>query len=168
MWRNDPGDQEECSSPYQGCQLSLSGTWSNLHQFAIQAYQDYILALPRPTALHTLIQLNALNAIGHNAGTLGITVESLCDDNTVSPFNRQGPCVWESFPTSLRPTALQTAVRYHPWIDLFPIPQMRDDFIRVCERIDGDEFYLDLVNVKEDAGEKPNLIVWGNPSDPSV
>ncbi|KAF2176469.1 hypothetical protein K469DRAFT_755635 [Zopfia rhizophila CBS 207.26] len=165
--QRDSGDQEVHSPPDRGCRLALPETRSNLHQFARQAYQDYILASPRPAALHTLIQLNVLNAIGHNAGALGITVESLCDDNSVSPFNRQGPCVsWESFPASLRPTALQTAIRHHPWIDLFPIPQMRDNFIRVCDSIDEDEFYIDLVDVKEDAGEKPNLIVWGNPSDP--
>ncbi|KAI1376956.1 hypothetical protein F4677DRAFT_62808 [Hypoxylon crocopeplum] len=161
-------DRETDSPPIRGCRISLLETQTRLQQFTQQAYQDYLLASPRPTALHTLLQVNVLNALGHNAAALSITLESLCDDNSISPFNHQGPSpAWESAPLSLRPTALQTAVPHHPWIDLFPVPQLRDSFIRACDRIDEEELCIDLVDVEE-GSEKPNLIVWGDPSDPQA
>ena len=42
---------------------------------------------------------------------------------------------------------------------------MRDNFIRACNSIDEDDFFFDLVDIREDAGEKANLIVWGDPTD---
>ncbi|KAF7556166.1 hypothetical protein G7Z17_g1612 [Cylindrodendrum hubeiense] len=150
----------------RGCRLEIPEIRSNLGQFARQAYQDYLLASPRPSALQTLVQLNVLNALGQNAAALGITTESLCDDASLSPFNYSGPgTTWGTAPPSLQPTALQIETPHHPWIDLFPVPQMRDSFIRACGSLDEDELNADLVDVEE-TDEKPNLIVWGNPSDP--
>ncbi|KAI1776586.1 hypothetical protein F4818DRAFT_411113 [Hypoxylon cercidicola] len=157
--------QETGSSPSRGCRLTLVETHRTLQQFIQQAYQDYLLSSPRPTALHMLLQVNVLNALRHNAGTLSISQESLCSDHSLSPFNHQGPYAsWESAPPSLRPTPLQTATHHHPWIDLFPFPQLRDNVIRAAGSIDEDELCLDLVDIDEN--EKPNLIVWGSPSDP--
>ncbi|KAJ9138806.1 hypothetical protein NKR23_g8171 [Pleurostoma richardsiae] len=167
--QQDPGDQSQPLTR-RGCRLEFSETRNELYQFARQAYQEYLLASPRPAALHTLIQLNVLNALGKNAAILGITIESLCQEDSLSPFNCQGPWgSWDSLPPALRPTTLQIAVRHHPWIDLFPLPQMRDNFLRALGSIDEEELNVDLVDVEEETpGGKPNLIVWGEPSDPGA
>ncbi|KAM5380118.1 hypothetical protein ACJZ2D_003765 [Fusarium nematophilum] len=149
------------------CQLSLPEIRSRLEQFTREAYQEYMLAAPRPTALHTLTQLNVLHALGANAAALGISIASLCAEDSISPFNHQGPCgSWDSAPPGLRPTALQTAVRHHPWIDLFPVPEVRDCFIRISSGAYEDELCVDLVDAEPSDEEKPKLIVWGDPSDP--
>ncbi|KAH8589878.1 hypothetical protein B0O99DRAFT_317771 [Bisporella sp. PMI_857] len=152
----------------RGCHLGLPGAQSRLDQFARQAYEDYILASPRPTALQTLVQLNVLNALGQNAAALGITIQSLCHEGSISPFNQMGPPRREepTLPLSLRPTPLQTAVCHHPWIDLFPLPEMRDRFLQICGTAEEDDLCIDLVDVEESDREKPNLVVWGDPSDP--
>lgn len=106
--------------------------------------------------------------MAQNAAILGITIAQLCDDDALSPFNRQGPHnLWETTPPGLQPTALQRAVHHHPWIDLFPVPQLRDSFIRLFDNsVDEDVLCVDLIRVEGGNGEKPNLIVWGDPSDP--
>ncbi|KAH7118493.1 hypothetical protein EDB81DRAFT_873199 [Dactylonectria macrodidyma] len=142
MTQASTGGELTRPSQARDCQLSLPEIRSRLDQFTRQAYQDYILASPRPAALHTLTHLNVLRALGDNAAALDST----------SP--------------GLRPTALQTTVRHHPWIDLFPVPQVRNCFIRISAGGYEDELCVDLVDVEESDEEKPKLIVWGNPSDP--
>ncbi|KAJ9156322.1 hypothetical protein NKR23_g985 [Pleurostoma richardsiae] len=101
-------------------------------------------------------------------------LDGLCQDEHISPFNEQGPRLGgaaslPSCPTSLQPTALQRTVRHHPWIDLFPIPQMRDNMLNgiVAGILDEDELCADLLNVEDNReDEKPSLIVWGSPWDP--
>ncbi|KAH8656841.1 hypothetical protein BGZ61DRAFT_371959 [Ilyonectria robusta] len=159
---------EQQFPPGRGCFLALPGAQARLIQFAGQAYQDYMLASPRPAVMQTLVQLNVLNALNRNAAVLGITMASLCAEDSVSPFNHSGPRKPDDPlpPPSLQPTALQMSVHHHPWIDLFPLPEMRDSFIRICGSAEEDELCVDLVDVEENDREKPNLIVWGDHSDP--
>ena len=111
-----------------------------------------------------------MNALGQNAAALGITVASLCAEDTLSPYNHSGPRTLEdlSAPPSLQPTMLQVTVRHHPWIDLFPLPEMRDSILRICGSAEEDDLCVDLVDVEENDREKPNLVVWGDPSDPQA
>ncbi|KAH7129030.1 hypothetical protein EDB81DRAFT_845998 [Dactylonectria macrodidyma] len=159
---------EEEFLPGRGCYLALPGSQPRLIQFVQQAYQDYMLASPRPAVLQTLVQINVLNALGRNAAALGITVASLCAEDTLSPFNHAGPRRPgdPALPPSLQPTALQVAVHHHPWIDLFPLPEMRDSFLRLCGSPAEDDLCVDLVDVEESDRKKPNLVVWGDHSDP--
>lgn len=127
-----------------------------------------MLAAPQPTALQTLVQLNVLDALTQNAATLNITIESLCAEDTLSPFAYNGPPRLDeaSVPPSLQPTALQRAVSHHPWIDIFPLPEVRDSILRICGTAEEEELNIDLVDVEENDREKPNLVIWGNQSDP--
>lgn len=154
--------------PGRRCHLELPGAVGRLTQFAKQAYQDYTLAAPRPTALQTLVQLNVLDALAHNAAALNITIESLCADNTLSPFVCYGPSGLDeaSLPLSLQPTALQRAVYHHPWIDILPLPEVRDSILRISGTPEEDDLNIDMVDVEENGREKPNLVIWGHHSDP--
>lgn len=155
-------------APGRRCYLELPGATGWLTQFAQQAYQDYTLAAPRPAALQTLVQLNVLDALTHNAAALNITIESLCAEHTLSPFVYYGPSRLDeaSIPLSLQPTALQRAVYHHPWIDIFPLPEVRDSILRICGTPEEDELNIDLVDVEVNDREKPSLVIWGDHSDP--
>lgn len=139
-----------------------------LTEFAQQAYQDYTLAAPRPAALQTLVQLNVLDALAKNAAALNITIESLCAEHALSPFVHHGPPRLDetSVPLSLQPTALQRTVYHHPWIDILPLPEVRDSILRICGTPEEDELNIDLVDVEENDREKPHLVIWGDHSDP--
>lgn len=155
-------------TPGRRCQLELAGAAGRLMQFAQQAYQDYTLAAPRPAALQTLVQLNVRVALARNAAALNIAIESLCADHTLSPFMYHGPPRLDeaSLPPSLQPTALQRAVNHHPWIDLLPLPEVRDSILRICGTPEEDELNVDVVDFEESDREKPNLVIWGGHTDP--
>lgn len=139
-----------------------------------EACREHSLNALRPTQLPMLIRLNVLNALSRNAVMLGFPVDGLCHDDRVSPFNEQGPGLGDaaarpSCRRNLQPTAMQVAVRHHPWIDLFPIPRLRDNMLQaiLAGLLDEDELCADLLNVEDDRqGEKPSLIVWGASWDP--
>lgn len=48
-------------------------------------------------------------------------------------------------PLQLEPTALQLCTRHFPWIDLVPLPALRDLFIRKQETFDSCELYMDIL-----------------------
>lgn len=154
--------------PGRRCYLELPGATVWVAQFAQQAYQDYTLAAPRPAALQTLVQLNVLDALTRNASALNITIESLCAEHALSPSVCHGPPGPDevSVPLSLRPTSLQRAVHHHPWIDILPLPEVRDSILRICGTPEEDELNIDLVDVEESDCEKPNLVIWGHHADP--
>ncbi|KAG0644915.1 Radicicol biosynthesis cluster regulator [Hyphodiscus hymeniophilus] len=78
----------------------------------------------------------------------------------------RGSKIWDSsLPENFRPTVLQHTVEHHPWIDLFPIPTMRDNLLRAGAAYDNAEICLDIVEVGEKPKEKAGLIVWGEPWD---
>ncbi|KAH8807671.1 hypothetical protein F5884DRAFT_857245 [Xylogone sp. PMI_703] len=136
-----------------------------------KAYEDYTLNAPQPAYLNQLICLNALNAFAKNAVSLGFAVEGLCHDEAISPFNLCGPhaptkLISPPSPLNLQPTALQLAVIHHPWIDLFPVPRMRDNILSglVAGLFDEDELCCDILEI-DNKSEKPRLIVWGESWD---
>lgn len=141
------------------------------YNIAQEAYRDYSLRTPRPSHLQLLIRLNALNAAARNAMALGFSVEGLCCDWIVSPFNQQGPChpmlARSPLPEALRPTEMQATVVHHPWIDLFPIPQMRDNILCGASAgdFDEDELCADILSIENGQTSPATLIVWGESWD---
>jgi len=145
-------------------------------RFAQEALAEYVGGAPRPTRLPTLVQLNVFSALTRNAAALGVSKEWLADD-TISPFSRHGPDLGLFFPgmassvpypDSLRPTALQVAVPHHPWIDLLPIPRLRDNILCATvepDALDEDDLCYDLVEVTGES-DKASLIVWAEPWNP--
>jgi len=137
-----------------------------------RALVDWSLSLPVPRDLPTLTRLNAFNALARNALVLGISVESLESDEGDSPFLCQRPLlvstdgVVQLFPAHLTPTALQRTVKHHPWLDLFPIPRMRDNILQGIQDgiLDEDmlcnELVCDLLNLE--GSSAASLIIWGD------
>lgn len=131
------------------------------------------LNLPTPHDLPLVTRLNTFDALARNALMLRIPLEYLEADEQPSMFNYQGPpplsTQQPSVPTNLRPTALQKTVTHHPWLDLFPIPSMRDNILQGIESGEYDEDVLcdalccDLL--KFDENTNATLVVWGDSWD---
>ncbi|XEU99212.1 hypothetical protein FSHL1_004499 [Fusarium sambucinum] len=124
----------------------------------------------RPAMLPSLIRLNAVNAVSNNALHIGIPLEGLCCDDVTSPWSIKtfGPLESTttplSCPESLYPTKLQIEIEHHPWVDLLPIPQLRDNMLRAYTGgiIDEDELCFDILGVTCSQGlDDAYLIVWG-------
>ncbi|UPL01572.1 hypothetical protein LCI18_012506 [Fusarium solani-melongenae] len=128
---------------------------------------SFACGIPTPLSLSMVIQLNAFNALFYNAYLLGIKTETLCDVKIMSPFTSVGSyTIDERCPSSLHPTLAQRTIHHHPWIDLLPLPRLRDNLIRAFQIINEQEIGSDIMSVQAVAGEKPTLIVWGDPSNP--
>lgn len=147
---------------------------TEVQSFAQRAYNDYNSGAPRLEHLNILIRLNVLNAISSNAALLGFTLEGLCCPKLLSPFNKHCPnlpCTdprLQPCPDGLRPTALQIAVRHHPWIDLIPLPRIRDNILCAVEAglLDHKALGIDVLNVQDKSCNAASLIVWGDAWDP--
>ncbi|KAF2194253.1 hypothetical protein K469DRAFT_744902 [Zopfia rhizophila CBS 207.26] len=81
-------------------------------------------------------------------------------------------------PPSLQPTSLQQTVPHPPWVDLFPVAEMRDALIRAMGRFDECELCIDMLGYEikpkvgaearshrdlEEEEERKGVIVWGDP-----
>jgi hypothetical protein len=136
-------------------------------QYEKLARRDYVLGSPRVDQLLTLIQFNVFRALVCNTFTIGFTMEWL-DENAVSPWSLSTFAnIDPSCPTSLRPTMLQRKIYHHPWIDLFPIPKMRDNLLLAGDSYDETALCNDLIDFCDVPNEKTGLIVWSEPWDPS-
>ncbi|KIA75584.1 hypothetical protein HK57_00643 [Aspergillus ustus] len=133
---------------------------------------------PRSDLLLHLIQFNFIKALVQNMAVLGLASEQLDDDDAISPFKMSGP--WplaaeqgyyhyhdddEYLPPSLRATAIQRTIPHHPWLDLLPIPQMRDNLILAGESYDELQLCLDMKGHGRVHPEQTGIIVWRDPWD---
>lgn len=145
-----------------------------LERFAEQALTSYMTADPRADHHLQLIQLNTINAFTRNAAALGFKFDWLicaaispfgCDGQSRSPVSTAAAAV----PDSIAPTRLQLTTRHHPWLDLFPIPRMRDNLLMATSVLSTDEEQRLFDDVMESGGGKnewAGLLVWGEPWDP--
>lgn len=120
--------------------------------------------------LLSLIKYNLYRAVAANSWSIGIDPRLMHSD-IPSPFTSNDPANYslcQSLPPSLRPTALQRSVPHHPYIDLFPFPNMRDRLIQMGHTLNEDELCEDFAGESLDLefGEHTGLIVWGEPWDP--
>lgn len=131
---------------------------------------------PKLADLPVVTRLNAFDALARNSTILHISPDLLGSDDGNSPFLMQGPpqpnadaAGSPNFPSHLAPTALQKRVTHHPWLDLFPIPNMRDNILRGLEAglLDEDELsdglVCDLLNLE--ATSAASLVIWGDSWD---
>ncbi|KAE8150282.1 hypothetical protein BDV25DRAFT_172278 [Aspergillus avenaceus] len=140
-----------------------------LQQLEAFARTQYILGSPRTDMLLHLIQLNFSKALIENAEILGLTSEHLHYD-AISPFNVNGP--WQdrfgrSLPSTLQPTVIQRTVLHHPWLDLIPIAEMRDNLITAEDSYDETRLCLDMRGDTSINAGQTGVIVWRDPWDPS-
>ncbi|KAJ3528415.1 hypothetical protein NM208_g10210 [Fusarium decemcellulare] len=146
-----------------------------LREFLQRACPEYTLNTPRPSALPLLVRINLLNALAHNAAKLSIPPEGICCADVISPFNLSGPFhpgqsppSSLDYPNTLRPTCLQRTIVHHPWIDLFPFGNLRNEMLRFIALgvLDDDELCPDILELSEgELSDIPAMIVWGEPSE---
>lgn len=132
-----------------------------MHQLEALAYTEYMLGSVRTGLLLSLIQLNFTRALIRNAEILRLTSDKLHDE-ALSPFNIAGP--WQvdfeaSLPPSLRPTPLQRTVPHHPWLDLLPVPRMRDNLLLAGDSFDDTRLCHDLGGYQSVRTGRTGLIV---------
>lgn len=138
----------------------------------IQAFEHYIrqkarLPCPSSDLLLHLVQYNVVRALILNTFTLGLTMEWL-DDDAISPFSGSyATRPADLYPRSLRPTPLQKTKEHHPWIDLFPHAQMRDNMLTRLEEYDEDQLCADTIGWHHAPMGTCGMIVWKDPWDPS-
>lgn len=136
------------------------------------ASKDYMLGSPRIDQLLTLIQFNVLRALISNTYALGWTLEWLECAEPLSPWNtpKANQTIISECPEALRPTALQLQIPHHPWIDLWPLSQMRDNLLLAnlspSTSFNEDQLCNDLVEFTDFPNEQTGLIVWSDPWDP--
>lgn len=135
-------------------------------EFEKMALQDYELGSPRTDQLLTLIQFNVFRAFVSNTASVQFTMDWLKQDAT-SPWLVKRPEALSSTkcPPDLKPTVLQTTVPHHPWIDLIPVPKIRDNLLLAEGQYDEDELCNVILDFHDVPNEKSGLIVWGEPWD---
>ncbi|KAI1421756.1 hypothetical protein F5Y12DRAFT_787272 [Xylaria sp. FL1777] len=147
-------------------------SWENtplIQAFKDSMYRNWLVKAPLPALLPSLVQFNLMQAFMLNAVTLGLTIRQL-EDDAISHFYMARP--WppsvnlkvDTLPSALRPTDLQRRTFHHPWFDLIPIPQMRDNlFRRGMQYIDEDDLCSAVGGFA--AGKNAGFLVWGNAGD---
>ena len=148
-----------------------------LERFADQAMTSFLRADPCADHRMKLIQLNTINAFTRNAAALGYTFDWLICE-AISPFGRyphkirlgQEASSIPPMPSSLAPTKAQMSTTHHPWLDLLPLPRMRDNFLLATSALSAEEEQRLFDDILESGGGKrewTGLVVWGEPWDPA-
>lgn len=137
-----------------------------LTQIALHYYHS---GSPRNDLLLHLVQLNFTTALMENTRILGLTSDQLHDD-AISPFNTIGPWQYDRLnhlPRMLQPTSIQKSVPHHPWLDLLPGPQLRDNLILVGDFEEETQLCLDMKGCGAPRSQRSGIIVWSDPWDPA-
>lgn len=133
------------------------------------AFQYYTMGSPRTDLLLHLFQFNFTRALMENTKVLGLRPDQLHDE-AISPFNTAGPWPDDSLgtlPINLQPTLIQRSIEHHPWLDLLPVPQMRDNLILAGEFEEEAELCRDMKGRGNSRHGKSGIIVWSDPWDPA-
>lgn len=152
-------------------QLHSWGNQAIIRVFETIANQDRRAGISRPNMLSSLSQFNISRALMLNAEVFGLSADHMHDD-ACSLFFVAGP--WpasvnlnaDTLPYGLRPTSLQYHTEHHPWIDLLPIAQLRDNILK--RNVDSyDEDDLCRAFTGRGHGQGIGVIVWREPWDPT-
>lgn len=157
--------------------LLLTSRHAGIHEkvklFLEQVYGNWSQCLVSPPDLPLVTRMTTFDALARNALVLQIPFEYLETDDHSSMFNIHFPQNRAGgelqFPADLAPTSLQRTVTHHSWLDLFPLPKMRDNILRGIENGEYDEDELcqalccDLLDF--DTGTNAALVVWGDSWD---
>lgn len=130
-------------------------------------YHSYSDGSPQCDHLLSLTRMNVHRAFISNMLLMGIDWEWMADD-AISPVTMERPGFdLDALPSTLRPTSLQRTQIHHTWIDLFPLPVMRDNLLRAGDAWDDEDLCTDLMGFWEGSGTGPaGLMLWGEPSNP--
>ncbi|KAL6819138.1 hypothetical protein V8C40DRAFT_252566 [Trichoderma camerunense] len=124
-----------------------------------------------------IMQFNVMRAFGTLSSLIGLSSDNFIDDNALSPFSSYTYSAHNiphfRLPKSLAPTALQRSIPHHPWIDILPYPQMRDNLLRLESGVsttmekrhyDADSLCHWMVGL-DTCQKESGLILWGDPWD---
>lgn len=128
----------------------------------------YLQGCPTADLLLTLSKINVFRAFWNIISILGLS-DAWMHDDAISPFATFHPGYIDNtqlLPPSLQPTALQRTRSHHPWLDLFPLPNMRDNLLRAQDSFDEDQLCIDIMGFWDPSLESCFLFVWGEPADP--
>ena len=149
--------------------LAAIQTQNLVSEFKEWVQKSFMMGSLTKCHLLEFIKLNVFRAMVSNSKDLGLKLEENMPDDALSPFTDPSSTLCRSrpLPSALRPTKLQREIPHHPWIDLLPIPGMRDNLLRAGDSYDEGELCGDLVGVfGGTAADKTALIVWGEPWEP--
>lgn len=151
-------------------EFNTPATKIKMTRLELTALQYYATGSPRTDLLLHLISLNFTRALMENTRILGLRPDQLHDD-AISPFNTAGP--WQqddslhTLPSTLQPTLIQRSIPHHPWLDVLPDPQMRDNLI-VAGDFEGEtQLCLDMKGCGSTVSRRSGVIVWSDPWDPA-
>ncbi|KAJ4855944.1 hypothetical protein T069G_09312 [Trichoderma breve] len=124
-----------------------------------------------------IMQFNVMRAFGTLSSIIGLSSDNLIDDGALSPFSSYTYSAHNiphfRLPKSLAPTALQRSIPHHPWIDILPYPQMRDNLLLLESGVsttmekrqyDADSLCHWMVGL-DTCQKESGLILWGDPWD---
>lgn len=139
-----------------------------ISQFELAIRSQYLSGSPNPNLLSGVLRLNAMQAFWKNIDILGQTEDDQHDD-AISQFCIIGPCAVDinTLPPALRPTELQRTVPHHPWFDLIPVPQMRDNLIRAGDTFDDGLLCQDMSGYRSAVTGRRGIVIWGASWDES-
>jgi hypothetical protein len=169
MHRADELDEIESVKILQADSKSAKSIMQRLEKLASSYYH---LGSPRTDLLLHIIQFNFSKALIENIKVLGLTSNDM-DDDAISSFNTVGLRQTHKFieesslPSDLQPTPVQRAMPHHPWLDLLPVPSMRDNLIRAGDTYDEERLCLDMKGHGSMITGKTGIVVWRDPWDSS-
>jgi hypothetical protein len=113
----------------------------------------------------TLVQYSVFRAVVANALYLGIDPNNICRQTTPT-FNFEGLST-SDIPPNLQPTGIQTMTPHHLLLDLFPLPETRNNLLLAGNRYDSAALAADVFDIPGQSRtvERNGLVVWGEPWD---
>ncbi|GLA37542.1 hypothetical protein AnigIFM63309_004481 [Aspergillus niger] len=156
---------------------------STLQQLEAMVHVEFALGSPQADLRLGVTRLNILRALYTNVDILGYDAKDMAADEALSMFAMIGPrCLATAgreavLPPALQPTEIQRTVPHHPWLDLIPIPGMRDNLILMEDLMDDRQLCRDMCGyrsqVPRSGHRRPagmgetGVIVWKDPWDPA-
>ncbi|UKZ74536.1 hypothetical protein TrVFT333_002206 [Trichoderma virens FT-333] len=168
LWHNLPPCFPRNLSFFTACQPDSEETRQLINQFSSWILQRYLRGCLDTETLPSLVQFNTSRALVVNAQILGYTTSRM-SPSARSHFTAVDVAepVFNTLPASLRPTALQREVPHHPWIDILPVAELRDNLIRQDESTyDAAQLCCDMRGFQSVSTGHGGVLVWRDPWDP--
>lgn len=153
---------------FTACEPESERTERFIIHFSTRVHAEFANGSPRADMLLSLVQFNTTRALVMNARIMNITSELMLPDaQSRLPYHAiDRAAMIPSLPSSLEPTHLQLTVSHHPWVDILPLPEIRDNILRRDENsYDKKALCRDLRGFQDVANGLGGMIVWGDPSD---
>ncbi|KAI2999524.1 hypothetical protein CBS147346_7535 [Aspergillus niger] len=153
---------------FTACQPDSMETKQFINRFSSWISQRYQQRCLDTEPLPGLVQFNITRSLVINAQILGYTSERMAPSarSSLTSLNIS-KSYFHALPASLQPTALQRSVHHHPWIDLLPVAELRDNLLRQPETTyDAAQLCRDMRGLQVVSSGRGGVIVWGEPWDP--